>query len=219
KEMSPEVSERAHVLYEHLLKLLHPFMPFITEEVWQRIRDRKDNQALIVSEWPKAIPSLDFSEEESLFGTIQQMISSIRNIRAEMNVPDATQIPVIIKPAEQPLEDAFKQHSSIFSKLLKIDSFTVDSHAKRPKASASAVVNGHQLFVPLSGLIDFEKEKIRIEKEIERLTSFLNGVEKKLANSKFVENAPAEVVEKEQKKKRDTTVNLEKMQAILKDLV
>ncbi len=216
--MPTATAERAVILFEMLLKLLHPFMPFITEEIWQRLRNRTADEAIIVSEWPEFRSELVDKNSEKLFVTMQQMISSVRNIRAEMNVPDNLDVSIIIKPADAETQDNLLQHRSVFEKMLRLGEFTVDTQAERPKASASDVINGHQLFVPLSGLIDFEKEKERVHKEITRLETFLGSVEKKLANSKFVDNAPEQVVQNERNKQRDARLNLEKMQTILADL-
>ncbi len=216
--MSAQTAGRALVIFENLLKLLHPFMPFITEDIWQRLRKRTAGQALIRAQWPRCDSSRINPESEKLFGTIQQIISSVRNIRAEMNVPDNLACTMLLKPAENMTEDQLRNHRPIFEKMLKLGDFSVDLAQERPQASASQVIDGNQLFVPLAGLIDIDKEKQRIHKEIERLTTFLNTVTKKLSNPGFLKNAPEEVVEKEKTKEKDARINLEKMQAILADL-
>ncbi len=216
--MDEKTAGRAVCMFEHLLRLLHPFMPFITEEIWQHMRSRTPDQALIRSNWPEFNSNSVFMDDVHLFSTIQQMISSIRNIRAEMNVPQNKNIDVIIKAKDQPTEHALQENKHTFEKLLRVDSVTVDKDADRPKASAAAVVDASEVYVPLTGLIDFEKEQQRIRDEIDRLEKFLKQINGKLNNDKFVQNAPDEVVEKERKKKSDTESNLDKLQTILKDL-
>ncbi|MEX0680838.1 MAG: valine--tRNA ligase [Balneolales bacterium] len=218
KTMSQQTVEQAIIIFESLLKLLHPFMPYITEEIWQRLRDRSPEEALIRSAWPVFDKNSLVDQAGNLFGTLQQMISSVRNIRAEMNVPENLEITLIIKPAESSWRASFLQHRSIFDKMLQLGELKVEMDARRPKASASDVVNGHQLFVPLSGLVDFEKEKERIRKEIARLDSFLTVAAKKLTNKKFLEHAPDQVVQNEHNKQKDAQINLEKMKNILADL-
>ena len=218
ERMSFETAERAVILLEMQLKLLHPFMPFITEEIWQRLRKRTPDDALIVNAWPRSDHQWIDKNSRDLFNSIQQMISSVRNIRAEMNVPDNLKITLIIKPTDKQTQEKLLAHQSVFDKMLKIESLSVDIEATRPKASASDVVAGHQMFVPLSGLIDFNKEKARVQKEIDRLESFLSSVEKKLSNEKFLNNAPEDVVENERKKQSDARINLDKMRAIFADL-
>ena len=218
ESMDRTTAGRAVAMFEHLLRLLHPFMPFITEEIWQHMRPRTPETALIRSNWPEYNAEYIFMDDAHLFQTIQQMISSIRNIRAEMNVPQNSSIDVIIKAKDADTEKALAANTYPFEKMLRISSVTVDQQAERPKASASAVVDASEVFVPLTGLVDFEKEQERIRTEIERLEGFLKSINGKLNNDQFVRNAPAEVVEKERKKKADTEENLKKLKKNLEEL-
>ena len=216
--MDRRTAGRAVAIFEHLLRLLHPFMPFITEEIWQHMRKRTPEEALIRNNWPHVNGQSIKNDDVQLFTTIQQMISSVRNIRAEMNVPQNSNIDMIIKAKDESTEQNLDQNKHTFEKLLRVNSVTVDKDAERPKASASAVVDASEVFVPLTGLIDFDKEKERIEGEIERLEGFLKSIKGKLNNDKFVQNAPDEVVERERKKQSDTENNLKKLKSILEDL-
>ena len=206
--------ERALGFFEVLMKMLHPFMPFITEEIWQRIQHRSDDEALTISSWPKTIGDL-FTNDVELFGIIQDQISAIRNIQAEMNLSPRAELKIIIKPAGESLLQKLQEARWVFEKLLPVETLQLDLSAEKPKASAAAVVGGTEIFIPLEGLIDFEKERERIEKEIHRLEGFLKGVEKKLANEKFVANAPEAVVNNERKKQKDALSDLEKLKAQL----
>ncbi len=217
EKMSEETVARAISIFEILMKLLHPFMPYITEEIWQRLRERTPEQALIRSSWPTADNKLIFEEEADLFNTIQSMVSSIRNIRAEMNVEVNKNIDILIKTIDNQTAAKLQQHSDIFHRLLNVENITIDSDLEKPKAAASAVINGSEVYVPLAGIIDFDKEKERIDKEINRLENFLRSINGKLQNQKFLENAPDEVVENERNKKSDTETNLQKLKAILAD--
>jgi len=213
-----EKLSRALNMFEMLIKLLHPYMPFITEEIWQLMRDRKLEDALIQASWPEYREEYDRPDDVELFRTIQNMISSLRNIRAEMNVPGSAYINVIIQAANKEIEAQLQENEWIFRKLQQIDGFTVSTKIRKPDAAASSVINGSEIYVPLEGLIDFEKEKERIEKEINRLEGFLKSINGKLNNEKFVNNAPDEVVERERKKKSDTETNLSKLKKILSDM-
>ncbi|HKJ45318.1 MAG TPA: valine--tRNA ligase [Balneolales bacterium] len=217
EKMSDETVGRAIFIFETLMKLLHPFMPFITEEIWQRLRERDVDDALIRAQWPVFENENIYKEEAELFGTIQSIISSIRNIRAEMNVQVNTEIDVLINAADDALVDKLSDNENIFRKLLKIDNFKISTHLSRPKASASAVVDGSEIFVPLAGVIDFDKERDRIEKEVDRLEKFLKSINGKLNNEKFLQNAPESVVQNERNKKSDTETNLSKLKKILAD--
>jgi valyl-tRNA synthetase len=210
--------ERGLNIFEILLKLLHPFMPFLTEEIWQLMRERTKDEAIIVAQWPEANDKIIKDEDIALFSSIQRMISSIRNIRAEFNVPQRADIDLLIKAKNEHLVTSFQQNEWIFRKLQDIGSFEIATDLEQPEASASAVVEGSEIFVPLEGLIDLEKERERIEKEINRLEGFLKSVDGKLNNEQFVENAPEDVVQRERDKKEDTETNLDKLRGILSEL-
>ena len=204
--------------FEALMKLLHPFMPFITEEIWQRIRRRETDDAIITAPWPEFDSSQVNENDLKVFGTIQNMISSIRNIRAEFNVSPTTELDILIKTANSDITEVLGKNEWIFRKLQAVDSFEVARDITKPSTSASAVVDGSEMFIPLEGVIDLEKEKQRIEKEIDRLKGFLQSVNGKLNNEGFLNNAPEEVVQREYDKKEDTENSLHKLREILSEL-
>jgi len=199
------------------MKLLHPFMPFISEEIWQHIQTRSKDEALLVSEWPKADESLLNENDIDLFSTLQQIVSSLRNIRAEVNVSPKEDLSVLIKTKEKDLADAILNNSMVLEKLESIGSLEVSTTISKPKVYTSSIVDGNEIYVPLEGLVDFEKERERIQKEIDRLEGFLKGIQNKLANDGFVNNAPAQVVELEKKKQSDTEDSLAKLREQIKD--
>jgi valyl-tRNA synthetase len=214
----PKKLELALGIFEVLLKLLHPFMPFISEEIWQRIQNRSMDEAILISKWPASNQDLIDQDAVSTFSAIQQMVSSIRNIQAEMGLSPKTALDIHIKPksdkSTQPIRDA----EWIFRKLLAVGNYVVDPSAEKPPASASSVIEGTEIYIPLEGLIDLDKERERIQKEIDNTLGFLKTVEKKLSNENFVNNAPQTVVEKEHKKKSDADSKLEKLSTLLKEL-
>ncbi|WP_018126248.1 valine--tRNA ligase [Balneola vulgaris] len=201
-------------MFEQLMKLLHPFMPFISEEIWQYIDERSNKEALCISEWPSYNEEQVFEDDIALFERIQQMVSSLRNIRAEMGLSPKADIEIQIKS-----DDAERLNDNywIIRKLQSVKSLYIASVMEKPKASASALIDKDELYVPLADLIDVDKEKERIQKEITRVEGFLKGVNGKLNNANFVDNAPDAVVQNERNKKRDGEANLEKLKAQLKD--
>ncbi|WP_445666351.1 valine--tRNA ligase [Fodinibius sp. AD559] len=209
---------RGFNFFEQLMKLLHPFMPFITEEIWQLIRDRDTDEAMIVASWPEFNESAVSESDRDLFESIQKMISAIRNIRAEFNLNPNDEIDLLIKAKDEKTAEAISKNEWIFRKLQSINTFDVSADLEKPETSASAVIQGTELFVPLEGLIDLEKERKRIQKEIDRLEGFLKSIEGKLNNDGFVNNAPEDVVQKERDKKEDTETDLEKLHEILEEL-
>ncbi|HET6528936.1 MAG TPA: valine--tRNA ligase [Balneolaceae bacterium] len=201
--------------FEELMKLLHPFMPFITEEIWQHIRPRETDEAMIVAQWPEFEKAAVSEDDQGLFATIQRIISSVRNVRAEFNVSPNEEINLLIKAKHESMAKAFRQNEWIFRKLQSIAKFEAKADLKKPKTSASSVIEGTEVFVPLEGLIDLNKERERVEKEINRLEGFLKSVTGKLSNEGFVNNAPDEVVQRERDKQEDTETSLRKLKEIL----
>lgn len=212
-EEKTAVLTRAILLYEEMLKLVHPFMPFISEEIWQLLDERKEGDSISISNFPKYNPAMidNNAEQEIIF--VQEVVTSIRNIRGEMNISPAKAINVYLKT-----DRVTEEQSKYIKSLVKIENLVVDSKLEKPKASASAVVKGCDIFIPLEGLIDLAVERTRIQKEITRLSSSLEGVKKKLSNESFVAKAPADVIEREKTKMNDWEKSLEKLKVILADL-
>ncbi len=212
-EVKSAVLTRSLLMFENLLKIVHPFMPFITEELWQLIKERKKGESIVISDYP--VPAEDRidtrAEEEMEF--VQDIITSIRVIRGEMNIPPSRQIKVFLKSS------SVSQHQvDYIKKLARVEELTADENIPKPKASASAVLNRCEIYIPLEGLIDLDVERTRLQKEISRLKGSLEGIQKKLSNEKFVNNAAPEVVEKERNKKSDWEKNLKKLNDILDTL-
>jgi valyl-tRNA synthetase len=216
KNMPRQNLERALGFFEILMKMLHPFMPFITEEIWQQIQNRTESEALTISSWPER-NSQTFNDSVHLFGIIQSHITAIRNIQAEMNLSPKAELNIIIKPKNDELAAQITSAGWIYEKLLPVNTLQLDLKADKPKASAAAVIDGSEIYIPLEGLIDLDKERERIQKEINRLEGFRRGVVGKLSNDQFVENAPDEVVAKERQKKEDADSNLQKLKAQLQE--
>jgi valyl-tRNA synthetase len=179
------------------LILLHPFMPFVTEEIWHKLpgtqgsimktvfpADRKDSAD--ISRQNKAEPEMDL---------LIELISAIRNIRGEMNIAPSLNLTAAVQTKETKIKTTLEQHQDIIINLAKLNAFSVKESADRPKSSATAVVGGATIFVPLEGIIDFSKEAQRLEKEMNKLTKELAAVSKKLKNDSFLNKAPNDVVE------------------------
>jgi valyl-tRNA synthetase len=144
---------------------------------------------------------------------VQDIITAIRNIRGEMNIPPSKMLNAFIKSSEVALHQV-----DYIKKLAKVESLTVDKNLAKPKASTSAVLTDCEIFIPLEGLIDLDKERERLQMEITRFENSLIGINKKLSNEKFLQNAAPEVVEKEKTKQKDWQENIRKLKEILQDL-
>ncbi|KUG25365.1 valyl-trna synthetase [hydrocarbon metagenome] len=213
KEIKSAVLTRSINLFAEMMKLLHPMMPYITEEIWQLLDERKGGESISTSKFPNEDESkIDKSAEEEI-EFMQSVVTAIRNIRGEMNIPPSKQIDVYLKADK--ITEVQKRY---IQSLVRVENLTVAADLEKPKASASSVVKGCDIYIPLEGLIDLDVERQRLEKEINRLDGLLNTVTKKLSNEKFVNNAPADVVEKEKTKQHDWAELIEKLKNILVDL-
>jgi valyl-tRNA synthetase len=175
---------------ENTLKLLHPFMPFITEEIYQRIVKSK---AIMLEEWPKTDQGKIDQAAEAEMAINMEVIRAIRNLRAEMNVPHGKEIDLFII-SEKPLNESYLKH---LTKAASIKQGRGGGRGVRVK------VEGVELFVPLEGLIDFDKEKARITKEKDKLQAELGKIEARLMDEKFLGSAQPQAVEKEKQKEKE----------------
>jgi valyl-tRNA synthetase len=218
--MSEEKIGLAVDIYETLLKLLHPFMPFITEELWWKVRPREEGAACIVADWPAVNAGDMDADAADTFALIQEMISGIRGIKSDYGVGLGKEIAatVSVPRGATDLAGTIRDNADYFAKLASVTDLTVEPEAEKPTASASVVVGRCEVFVPLKGMIDLDQERERLQKEIEQKEDFLTSVEKKLNNPQFVTKAPDEVVEKERKKKQDASAELERLRGNLEDL-
>jgi valyl-tRNA synthetase len=176
-----------------ILKLLHPFMPFVTEEIWQRLPDTKES--IMVAEFPRAA---DFPYDDKALremNLIMGAITGIRNIRGEMNVPPAKKVDVLIEAPDPADSEVIRDHVSHLRALARVESVAVDSSIPKPEASATAVFGPNQVHVVLKGLIDFEEEKKRIRKEIQKIEKDYAVSKNKLSNPQFLEKAPEEIIQ------------------------
>ena len=220
EDMEADKIALAAEIYETLLTLLHPLMPFITEELWWKVRPREEGEACIVADWPEADASLMDNESAETFELIQEMISGIRGIKSDYGVGLGQEIEatVSVPAGDEELAATVRQYADYFDKLASVTDLTVQPGAKKPTASASVVVGRCEVFVPLAGMIDLEQERERLRGEIAEKEDFLEGVKQKLNNRQFVNKAPDEVVERERQKKKDATAELERLQDNLADL-
>lgn len=196
--------QRETVLYtltyvlSNSLKLLHPFMPFITEEIWQHLPHEGDS--IMISPWPEYNENEVDAEAEDQMEAIMNAIRSIRNVRAEMEVHPSQKAQVIIVPS-QGYKDVFEEGKIYFERLAYASKLVLkNSEADIPENSVSAVTDKAQIFMPLEDLVDFDKEMARLNKEKETLKKEIARAEGKLANENFVKKAPPAVVEEERQK-------------------
>ena len=182
-----------------MLKLLHPFMPFITEEIWQYLPGGED--ALIVSDWPKVDIDKSYQSSEEEINFAMEIIKSIRNIKAEMDVKPSKKIKGYFVPKNQKYKEYLINIERHLDNLINLEEMKIAvSKDEIKEDAASSVIDGLEIYLPLSELIDFEKEKERLAKEKEKLESEIKRAEGKLKNKSFVEKAPEKIVNEEKEK-------------------
>jgi valyl-tRNA synthetase len=190
-----------HTLYEVLkdaMKLLHPVMPFLTEEIWQNVVG--DGTSIMVSDFPKADVLKRDEKIEKQMETVMEIINRVRNIRGEMNIAPSKKLKVMISAPDGEAMKLVDQSAVYIKTLANLESVAAAPGAEEPKGAATAVVGSMKVFVLLEGMIDVAGERARLEKELARVSKDLSVVQKKLANSDFREKAAAVVVEKEEEK-------------------
>ena len=187
-----------HVL-DKGLKMLHPFMPFITEEIWQKLQTGKET--IMLSDFPKEEKEFINIEAEKEFDYLKEIISAIRNIRGEANVSPSKKIEVIFKTADENARNILQNNAKILDKLANVEKY--EFNVEIPKLVGFRLVDTTEIYVPLAELIDLDKEIEKLEKKIEKTQVELDKVLKKLSNEKFVNRAIPEAVEKERRIKEE----------------
>jgi len=186
---------------EGTLRLLHPFMPFISEAIWQHLPH--EGASIVRAAWPTPDGKLLDEAAEAAMGAVMETIKAVRNMRAEVNVPPGKKSEVILLAAAE-WQEVLAANAQYIRTLAAAEPVTVlPLTAAKPENAMAAVVSGVEVYLPLKGLIDVEKETARLNKERESLEKEIARVAGKLANESFVAKAPAEVIEKERAKERE----------------
>jgi valyl-tRNA synthetase len=197
---------------DQAVKLLHPFMPFITEEVWA---NAPRESVLGLAPWP-ALEGLGFPAAEAEIGFVVELISEIRSVRSEMNVPAGAQVPLVLVGASASVQARVDAWAEVIKRLARLSGISFASEA--PGQAAQMIVRGTLAALPLEGIIDFAAEKVRLGKEIEKLQSEAKKIAAKLDNADFVARAPEEVVEENRERLADAHSRATKLGAALQRL-
>ncbi|MXX97650.1 MAG: valine--tRNA ligase [Rhodothermaceae bacterium] len=208
--LSEESIALAIEIYEQLIQLLHPFMPFITEELWHRLRPRAEGEACMVSRWPVANDERDTVGAEQ-FTFLQEAVTSIRHLRSRYGVAPGKKIEVTLSVSEEQsgLTEVMIAHTEYFAKLARVERLHVGVDLPKPPQSTSTVVGSAVVYV--QGMVDPAEERERLTKDLSQKEGFLFRVQKKLQNEKFISRAPAKVVELERQKEADAKAEIKKL--------
>ena len=210
KENAAERATAQSVLCKVLgdaMKLLHPYMPFITEEIWQHLPH--EGKSIMIAPWPKADDALIDDTVEKQMTVIMDTIKAIRNMRAEVNAAPGHKAPATVL-VDEDLKDVFGAHASYIQQLGTVDDLTIGGMDDvAPENAMAAVVNGAKVYLPLKGLIDVDKELARLQKELDGAEKEAKRAAGKLSNQNFLAKAPAEVVEKEKTKQAEVLARID----------
>ncbi|MCK4404332.1 MAG: valine--tRNA ligase, partial [candidate division Zixibacteria bacterium] len=212
----------AHLVLNHILRLLHPFAPFVTEDIWHHLykgRMDGDHSSVLMAGWPSCLKELIDENLEETQKRVQDVVISIRNIRSEMNVPPARWADVLIKVDNKSLQRILEDNQDHIKNLGKVGNLKIGIRMAKPDHAASAVIKDAEIFVPLEGLIDLEQERMRLEKEIARVTKLLEKTIKKLSNEDFLKRAPKQIIEKEKARREEYRKMVEKLNKNLEGIV
>lgn len=199
-----------------LLELLHPFMPFITEEIWQHLPHKGDT--IMLQKWPSSNEDLCDKEAEYQMQVVMETIKAIRQIRSEMNIPPGKTAEVILAVPEDTTREILKQNLSYIENLASAVSKIYTRLEQKPEQAAHAVTGNVEVYVPLKGLIDFEKEIARLEKQLSAVEKELEVVKRKMNNPNFLKKAPPEIIEKEKGKEEELSVKYKVLSERLKTM-
>ncbi|WP_374043205.1 valine--tRNA ligase [uncultured Paenibacillus sp.] len=205
----------AYVL-DRTLRMIHPFMPFISEEIWQHLPH--EGETITLAAWPEYDAAFEAPDAVREMSLLMDMIRAVRNIRAEVNVPMSKKIELLVKPANAEYDRNIHDNLEYVERFCGTSKLSVELNAAAPGKAMTAVVTGAELYLPLAGLIDIDQEIARLEKEVEHLNKEVERVEKKLANEGFMAKAPEKVVAEERAKLQDYSGKRDKVMARIAEL-
>ena len=222
-DAKPEIKERnlacLIITLNHILKALHPIIPFITEEIWHQIKPLTgDTGDSIQTQGYPELPDYQDESAEQTITLLQNYVSSIRQVRSEMNISPAVKVPVLIQGYTKRDRSLFEQYGEIINALAKITTVEyLDDHAQ-PPPSATVLVNAVKVLIPIKGLIDVKAEQARLKNESSKISQAIAKLQARISDDNFINNAPQEVIKKQKKTLQTMAIQLEKYNAQLASL-
>ncbi|MDR9857279.1 valine--tRNA ligase [Paenibacillus sp. VCA1] len=201
---------------DRTLRMIHPFMPFISEEIWQHLPHQ--GETITLAAWPEYDPALENADAAREMSLLMDVIRAVRNIRAEVNVPMSKKVELMLNAGDDQTLQIVNRNEIYVQRFCNTSSFKAGTGLEAPDKAMTAVVTGAELYLPLAGLIDIDQEIARLEKELKHLNSEVERVEKKLGNQGFVSKAPAKVIEEEKAKMADYAEKRSKVLARIEEL-
>lgn len=205
----------AYVL-DNTMRLLHPFMPFITEEIWQNLPH--SGESITVAQWPQVDANLTDDAAAAEMKLLVEVIRAVRNIRAEVNTPLSKKIKMFLKAKDEQVLATVEKNHAYIERFCNPETLEMGINVEAPDKAMTAVVTGLEIILPLEGLINIDEEIARLEKEREKLNKEVERVQKKLSNEGFVKKAPEKVIEEERAKEKDYTEKRAAVEARIQEL-
>jgi valyl-tRNA synthetase len=205
----------AYVL-DNTMRLLHPFMPFITEEIWQNLPH--EGESITVAKWPEVNDEYTDHEAAAEMKLLVEIIRSVRNSRAEVNTPLSKKIKMILKAKDQDVLKTLEKNSGYLERFCNPEVLTIGTDVEIPEKAMTSIVTGAEIILPLEGLINIDEEIARLEKEWDKLNKEVERVQKKLSNEGFIKKAPEKVIEEERAKEKDYTEKRAAVESRIKEL-
>jgi len=204
-------------VFEIMLKLLHPFMPFLTEELWQVLKGNADH-SIMVSPFPTVKDEWKNEKAEKEMELIMEIITSVRNIRGEMRIAPSQKLNVLISAPDEQSKQIVEKNAGYILNMSNLESLKTEINMVEPKGVATAVIGSIKIFVPIVGIVDISGEKARLEKELGKISKDLEQCSKKLANRDFRAKAAPEIIQKEEEKLKDLQKKFITLEGALKKL-
>lgn len=205
----------AYVL-DQTMRLLHPFMPFITEEIWQNLPHQ--GESITVSAWPVVVSEYTDVEAAAEMKLLTEMIRAVRNIRAEVNTPMSKKIKMLVKAKDVATLKVVEKNRAYIERFCNPEELQMGVEIESPDKAMTAVITGMEIILPLAGLINIDEEIARLEKELDKLNKEVDRVQKKLSNAGFIKKAPENVIAEERAKEQDYLEKRDAVQARINEL-
>ena len=215
-EKKTVISIMVYVL-KNILQLLHPYAPFITEEIWSYLNQENENNIIINSKWPISNKKMINKKINLEMSFVMSVISAIRNLKSELNISPKKEITLVCRGSKNKTM-IIKENQKYFDNLVKVTSLNCYEEIEKPEQSSTLVINDVEFFIPLSNLINLDKEIIRLEDKIKEYAGRIKSVERKINNKNFIKRAPSDIVEHEQKKYSQYKNDYNKLKNNLKNL-
>ncbi len=204
-------------LLDGVMRILHPFMPFISEEIWQQLPNRRE-EALVVAAWPEPAEKLVFPREAEEMDLLQEVVRAIRNLRSQVKLAPDQKAPVIVRAGGHSAT-CLKEEAHQVKRLASVDKLDIDPDAEKPKQALTAIIGETiEVYLPLEGVIDLGAEKARLQKELDQVEAEIKRTEGKLSSEGFLNKAPAEVVARERSRREEQEAKLQKLKQRLQEL-